>query len=270
MKNHKLAYYDPFELKIHTDIYGFIGQPRGEGIESGDCIRWQSDLCYLIGKRFQIEFFEKGFGGYVRHFNATLTDNGFGAYYKNPWAGCISRDQSIGIIAYNIKFKRYWAHIKFMLHHACWLFLFSYNNIKNGVSPTNIKNGVISPDMLTPWYNPFKWKWKFPDITFMDVWAMELRGFGWFSWLLWPILNLLDLWMFLSTIWYNSKESSDPISFAMKLIVTREHIPTIVSYINFKIVNKRKLKNEIHNYWCGWRDQCAMTELYTKKIDDLS
>lgn len=208
---------------------------------------------YLTGEKFPYKkTFEKGFGGYVRHPDPTQTYNGFGAYYKNPWNGCISRDQFTGVLLALIAQKEHMAMFRVVLQHSLRAFLFSYNTIKNGTDPKTAK-------------------WKLPDITFMDIWAMELRGFGKLSWIFWPVLCVLDLHLLAAAVYdkYFDNQEPDVINFVGKVLVSREYVPTPVSWLATKFLNKQNLIDRLKVYWCGWRDNCEFLAAFQNKLDKI-
>ena len=231
------------------DSEGILGQVQSDGsIEGGDSANWMGHLVYLTNSKTDYTYlFEVGFGAYVRHPNPASTNHGFGAYYKDPWNGVISRDQLTGIIAALIAQKRYGAMLRLMGHHAARLFLFSYNTIHNGVAPATAR-------------------WKMPDLTLFDIWALELRGFGYLSWLFWPILLVFDIHLLLNTLFKLGKKQDDPISFAMKLIICKEHVPTLTSLLAWIICDREKLYKDIADYWGGWRASPDMTILYKPRL----
>lgn len=240
---------------MNRDKYGIIGQIQGDGsIEGGDSACWNGHYTYLRGKDAvpYVDTFEVSFGGYVRHPHPEMTNNGFGAHYEHPWSGCISRDQLTGVLAGVIGEKNKLAMLRIMLNHALRGFLFSYNTIKNGRDPKTAK-------------------WKMPDITFMDIWAMMLRGFGPISWVFWPLLLVLDLHLLLGAVYdrYFDNKEPDVINFLGKLFVSVDHVPTPVSKLALKFVNKENLLSRLREYWCGWRDNCEIVDLYEKKLDSL-
>lgn len=244
-------------MYLNKDEYGLLGQIQPGGtIEGGDCLNWQAQIQYLDGdtlwehKHF-IKKFMISFGAFVRHFDPSRTTGGFGAYYKGPWHGCISRDQLTGALCLIIKNRDWISMTKVFIHASAWLWLFSYNTVHNGVN-----------------FNPKKWK--LPDLTIMDIWSLYLRGFHLASWVLWPIYLIFDIWGVLQSIHYNLVNSGDPISFAIKQIAKREHFCTPFSWIAWEIINKDKLKREIRAYWCGWRKNCDMYPYYERKINSLS
>ena len=93
-----------------VDKWGVIGQIQDDGsVEGGDALNWMGHWSYhedipnWPSERI-VDFFEvaRG-GGYVRHFDPAQTYYGFGSYYKNPYNGCISRDQMPGLIGMLVK-----------------------------------------------------------------------------------------------------------------------------------------------------------------------
>lgn len=237
---------------INQDKHGAIIHRVGSYEDAGDAVNWTGHFTYFTGiVLLPLKLFEKGFGGYVRHFDPEMTGGGTGAYYLNPWNANISRDQLTGIIGWIIKTKDYWAMVRLILHHFCWLFLFAYNTIQNGKDPKTAD-------------------WKWPDITLFDIWSMELRGFGWFSWIFWPLLCILDLQMLVEAIIANNQDREDVISFTLTLCISREYVPTPTSWLTFQILDKKELLEEIKKYWCGDRNNCGMYELYEDKLKELA
>jgi len=237
---------------ITKDKYGALSQIQPDGtLEGGDSAVWTGHYLYLTGEKYPfVETFEVKPGAYVRHPDPKMTNNGFGAYYKHPWAGCISRDQLTGIIAGLISQKKRLSLLRLIIHHGFRLFLFSYNTIDNGKDPDTAA-------------------WKFPDLTLFDIWSMYLRGFGILSFLFWPILCVLDLHLLLNTIHVNRDGDDDQINYAIKLFIAVEHVPTPTSKLSFSLLNKSSLLKKIHNYWCGWRNNCDMYYLYFNKFKEL-
>lgn len=231
------------------DKYGLIVQKQHDGsLDGGDTINWTGHEVYL--RRMEtapMSLFERGWGGYVRHFDQSLSNNGFAAYYNGPWDGVISRDQLTGIIAWLITARDYVSAITLLGHHACWGFLFAYNTRKNGADPKLVK-------------------WKIPDLTLFETWGCEVRLFGPWSWLLFPIALVCDFFLFLRTIWFNLNGSSDPISFSMRMFICREHVPTMFSVLAWSALDKTKLEDSLWKYWCGWRDNEIMYWLYMERI----
>jgi len=230
-------------------IDGAVGCRQADGsIEMGDSCRWTCDKQTLDGTRTVDipKFFSNGWGGYVRHKDPKLTDNGFGAYYKNPWQGCISRDQLIGIIWYLIETGQKWELLKVFIHHAAYLWLFAYNTIHNGKKPKG-----------------YKW----PDITTFNIWSMYLRGLIGIK--ATPILRKLDAYLLANTAWVNNEDNNDVISYLAHLFCSVEHTPTPESIAAWKLLDKMQIKMEVNSYWSGWRQNPGMAVLYIKRIIKL-
>lgn len=235
------------------DKYGILGQIQPDGsVEGGDSACWMGHYVYLGGDFDYVKTFEKGFGGYVRHPHPEQTYNGFGAYYKNPYNGCISRDQLTGVLLGVIARKDKLAMLRIILNHACRGFLFSYNTIKNGSDPATAK-------------------WKLPDFTVFDIWATMLRGFGKLSYLFFPLLCILDLHLLLGAMFdkYFDNDEPDVINFIGKMLVAREHVPTPVSWLATKFVNKGNLLTRLMAYWGTWRDNVKMVDLFKARLDKI-
>lgn len=239
---------------MHRDKYGIIGQIQPDkSIEGGDSACWMGHWVYLTDEQFPyVKTFEVGFGGYCRHPHPEQTYNGFGAYYKNPWNGCMSRDQLTGTLLALIKQQEHAAMLRLFLQHACRGWLFTYNTIKNGSDPKTAK-------------------WKLPDLTVFDFWAMELRGFGKLSWIFWPLLCVLDIHLLLSAMFdkYFDNDEPDVINAIGKLMVSREYVPTPVSWLATKFYNKQNLLKRLTAYWGTWRDNPEFIWEFKKKLDKV-
>lgn len=241
---------------MNFDEFGLVGQKQSDGsIESGDCLNWTGHLLVfypeLIWEKFKfdiddyIETFSVGFGAYVRHPDPLSTNHGFGAHYEHPWDGIISRDQLTGILGALIVNKKYLECLKISIHAMAWLWLFSYN--------TRANNWLRCP------------QYKVPDVTGPNIWSMYLRGaLGWFSL---PFNLFFDLHILLDTIVFNLKKENDPISFAMKLYISKKYYPSPASLLAFKLANKFKLKDEYTAYCTGWRSLEPLADAFCKKVD---
>jgi len=240
---------------IKKDKYGIVSQIQPDGsFEGGDSACFMGHYIYLtndVDKFPYVENFEVSYGAYVRHFDKKLTNNGFGAYYRNPYNGCISRDQLTGVLSAIIAKKDVGAMFRLVFHHMLSLFLFSYNTIHNGQKPEDAK-------------------WKLPDLTLFDIWATQLRGFGKLSYIFFPLLCILDIHMLLNTFVTNNDDSDDQINYAMKLIISREHVSTPISKLSLILLNRDRLLYKIKNFWSGWRSNPDMYPLYEKRIKELT
>jgi hypothetical protein len=154
-----------------------------------------------------------------------------------------------------------------ILHHALRGFLFSYNTIINGRNPQETKFSL-----LKFFYNPKNENYyKLPDLTFMDIWAMQLRGFGPVSWFFWPLLVVLDIHLLIGAIYdkYFDNQEEDVINFLGKIFVSREYVPTPTSWLALKFLNQDNLIYRLCRYWAGWRKNPGFVQLYVKKMDKV-
>lgn len=254
------------------DKYGVLAMKQQDGfLEGGDSLAWTGHYEYFnpvnfleekreylkpVGDSDTLEpcgFFEffsvnsKGWA-FTRHPVPKSTfHNGFGAYYKNPWDGIISRDQLTGPLCFAVKTKKFKQCFKILIHAMAWFCLFTYNTRNNNP----VKNGP---------------GWKLPDFTGPDIWSFYLRGtLGWFS----VLPNIFfDLHGLLSSIHYNIVPSNDNINFAIKSVCARECYPTPLSLLSWKIINKEKLKREYRVYFSK-RYQYEMGDYFLKYIEEL-
>lgn len=245
---------------MNFDSAGFIGQIQSDGsVEGGDSLCWNGHWLYLTKEaqiaipivRMPMHRYKVSFGAYVRHPIPEFTNNGFGAYYKSPWDGCISRDQFTGLLVGLIAENNKLAMLEVILHWSLRLFLFSYNTKTNGRDPDTTH-------------------YKMPDFTGPDIWATALRGFGIFSWFFWPLLCVLDLHTLINTIIHNHKKESDAINFTGKLLVAKDYCPTPTSLLAWWVCDKKELLKELEEYWCGWRDSQEFYLLYENKLKGWS
>ena len=239
---------------INTDAFGVLSQIQPDGsYEGGDSANWNGHYAFLepnsnsLCATITMLFFEAKPGAYVRHPDPRSTNNAFGAHYKNPWNGCMSRDQLTGVIAGLIASGDRGAKLRFVRHQALSLFTFAYNNIKNG------------EDVLRS-------RWKLPDLTLFDVWACELRMFPMLALLLYPLLCVLDLHNLIGCMIMSFKGDEDIISLLIKHIISYEIVPTPVSFLARKFLLLGDIQYKLNEYWSGWRKQPGMVELYMRRL----
>jgi len=224
-----------------------------EYIEKGDSASWSGLYDYLTGGQgIPMDFFEVGFGAYVRHPVPHPIENKYGSYYKNPWNGNFTRDQMTGPMASRIGRKDYKGLLRMGFHWALRGFLFAYNNKQNGVDPYN------SP-------------WRFPDITGPDMWATYLRGFGKFSYLFRNILLILDFHILLATFVtrFVTKEDEHVMNYLTRLMISCEYQPTIISFLSKKMIDTAQIDKALLKYWGGWRGNGYMAFLFILKMEKV-
>lgn len=244
---------------IHRDRYGIIGQVQPAGspieVEGGDSVNWTGHYIYLTGKG-DLKQFRAHQGGkmvdgaYVRHPVHSSTFNEFGAYYQGTWDGVISRDQYTGILLGLLKLGCTKCAKKAVKHHAKRGFLFAYNTRING-------------------QNPWQSKWKMPDFTGPDIWALEIRALRLPDAVALPLLTVLDLHVLVNSLTLRMSKKDDVISHVGKLVASLEYQPTVTSKLTWKLTNRLDLVDRLFTYWTGWRQQYGMYKLYYKKLTGL-
>jgi len=270
---------------MHRDQLGIIGQIQPPGskikVEGGDSLAWHSHWIYLNDGKDPdgitvkdaadvFQFFSPDYlfdGALLRHPIAEFTNNGFGAYYSNPWSGCVSRDQITNALALAIQSGRKDIMLRIIKHSSKRLFLTTYNTILNGRNPNETKLS-LSKFFSNPNNENY---YKFPDPTGPDIWAMMIRGLGVWAYLLYPLLFLFDFHMVLNALYNNylDKENDDQINQVTKLVVGLEYVPTPFSWLAWKISDKSLLLEQLTRYWSGFRDSPEYLPLYRKKFKEL-
>lgn len=248
---------------MHRDQYGIIGQVQSDGsIEGGDSACWHGHLLLMRdgtdgrgsavtdSKSFE-KFFSLGWGAYVRHPVPSSTNFGFGAYYKNPWAGCISRDQLTGILCGLFAGGNVAGVLRLMLHQMCSLMLFAYNTIDNGSRPEDRS-------------------WHVPDLLFIDTWVLMLRGLRWVTLPLYPLLCVLDLYLVIQVIWTEFEEDTDIINHTGRMIVAATWLPTPFVWLAWRLTTQKKWFDKLKAYWSGWRQQPEMCFFTIQKIEQIN
>lgn len=230
------------------DERNILGQKEANGkFGGGDSLSWHGGLTMLgASTRNFFRIFGLPNGGLRRHPN-----EGYSAYYKGPYDGRITRDQLSGALAAIVSQRDSQALWLVFKHHMYWLLLFSYSTRPNG--------------------SMGKWKW--PDITFFNVWQLYVRGlinrFPILKWPLFPALCGLDVHLVLDSLVMRYNDDSHIISHLNRLLPAVENTPTPISWLAFKLLPNSFIRDNLDRYWCGWRDNCFMVGLYMKKITAL-
>lgn len=241
------------DQELSTDKNGALMQVQNPGItpqlEGGDSLNWTGYYKYLGGEGApNMKYFAVNNYAYVRHPDPEQSYFGFASYYKNPWDGVISRDQMIGLICGLIADGNKKGVFKVWLHSLAWLGLFTYNTRING------RSSLKSP-------------WKMPDFLGPSMWQMFIRGsMGKSAVVLYPLLAIFDLMLVAEIIFTNKTESNLVISPLGRLMVANDIAPTFIGKLAFKILDKEVADDKLKQYWCGWRKNCKMYHLWSKKL----
>jgi len=256
-------------LSHTTDHYNRMMQKQPNGLlEGGDSLNWTGHRAFMhwVGTGSVIDGLEqarlrsfasfddhKMNGGFYRHPDPQLSNNGFAAYYHHPWDGVISRDQFTGLLLYIMTVED-WTVLKIVLqNHMFRFFLFAYNTRKNGKDPH-----------ATPW--------KIPDLTLFDIWALEIRCIikcSLLGWILYPLLVLFDFQMLINSILVNTarEDEKDLVSYTGKLISSVVVAPTPFSWLSKMIASPKRLYKAAELYWCDWRKNCIMAEYTARALE---
>ena len=97
-----------------------------------------------------------------------------------------------------------------------------------------------------------------------------MRGLGWFSWLLFPLIMICDIHLLIDAFFANKQNDPDKINFFGRLAIAQEFVPTPISKLAWKVTDKEQLLGELRQYWCGWRDNCEFMPLYEKKVKEIN
>jgi hypothetical protein len=111
---------------------------------------------------------------------------------------------------------------KLTLGHLKRGFLFMNNVRQNGATKRN--HGEKG----------YSYAWRFPDVTFIDVWALFIRA--WRSWPLYPLLLVFDLYLIVTAIkWRYFPQHNIAMNSALSILQAKKILPTPLSWIALKI-----------------------------------
>ena len=146
-------------------------------------------------------------------------------YWGSLWDRA-SRDQSMSFII--MLFHRGFNAPEIFVSHLKRGLLFARNFRKNGVIET---------------------PWKVPDYMgpFSGMWGVWIRGFRF--WPLYPLLLILDLALMVHVITFNIKPR-EPNQLLLLLAFSRTRLPTPLSFVAWRVLNKTKVRIELARYWC--------------------
>lgn len=91
---------------------------------------------------------------------------------------------------------------------------------------------------------------KFPDVAGPEIWALFIRGMR--IKILYPVLYILDLETLAGTLFWNwgrSEHDSDNTNHIALLKASNEVMPTFVSKLALKLLNKEKAILKLKHYW---------------------
>lgn len=163
---------------------------------------------------------------------------------RSRWYGLddrFSRDQLIPLIIC-LAYKNFPRTLKalFKTHLKKGWLLFAWNTKRNYQYPTfeehrDAKNaGHIGKEI------EWKYKWKVPDVTAFEVWAIYIRAFQ--IWYLYPLLYLFDLETLIGTVVKNYSKSNIHRNHIMVLYYGMKRYDTLLMKLARKIYDKEKAR----------------------------
>ena len=255
---------------MNRDKHGIIGQiQHGGWVEGGDSLNWMGHYIALsedpdwpISK--YIYTFEVGDGEWVRHPYKNESGPSYSHFSNGVYDGNASRDQMTGaIMALSIN-RQYRALYRIIIAQLKRMIFFCNNTVQNGVDPwVNFKERPGFVHFVGCMLGLVKGR-KFPDIIFLDVWSMIVRGFYPYSIILYPLLLVFDLHILINSVVVRLQKNDDIISHIAKCFVASKVMPTPLSWLANRVNSGDQLERKLRSYWCGWRDNCDFIPLYTK------
>lgn len=167
------------DITKYTDTYGLLGRLQRDGsIDGGDSLHKTSHYGIYRSPALALVFnCEIAKGVFVRNPDPNK-------WYSNP--NTTSRDQLKALLCYLV-IEGFTGTLKRVFKdHLKRLLLFTANTRNNGSYPTLEEYNKHSPQK--PWDG---YKWKIPDITLFEVWALYIRGFR--CRIMYPFLYIFDL-----------------------------------------------------------------------------
>lgn len=216
------------------------------GLDGGDSLCWTGHYFYLTNnhrtKYYREQFEYPGKPGiYHRHPDPT-----FSLYGWASEPNVESRDQLTGRLCYQAKMNDKEALKSSLWRHFLRGMIFASNTMGNGKDPKEAK-------------------FKLPDITLFDVWALYIRGLR--LWLLYPLLLAFDIQLVISAPLSRTKQSDDIINHTLKCILANEVMPTPWIWLINRLNSKQTTMYKLQSYWGNWRKQSGMVELYAPYIN---
>lgn len=259
---------------MNRDEYHIIGQiQHGGWVEGGDSANWMGHKLSMTEDEYwsvekYIDEFEIDHGVWVRH--PYKKEKSFSDFYNGVYDGNISRDQLTGILFCLSTHRKYRALLSIVKTQAMRGFIFANNTVQNGIDPWKDMRANPGPLYFIKCMFGLVKNRKFPDLVFTDVWAMIIRGFYPYSFMLYPVLCIFDLHILINAVvvrFQSVEKSDDVLSHLAKMITSARIMPTPFSWLACRISNSEKLVKKLTKYWCGWRGNCGFVPVYKELID---
>lgn len=161
----------------------------------------------------------------------------------------MSRDQTIPLLSAMAIHSPYYLNRHFKDHLSRCL-LFTTNTRRNGATKAN--HGMVKGGHKTG--DTYDYSWKMPDITFMDVWAIYIRGFR--SWVLWPLLVIFDLQLLANSILIKmNPDKVDIMQHTCQILLAKHSMPTPISFLAAEFINIDDYKDRLNEYLGSRKEQ---------------
>lgn len=240
----------------YLDANGLVVQNNGDG---GDSLNRTA----VVGILNELGNNDDNFRDMHNAVAHCLSSHDLGKYRRSNHPGMwysnfdrTSRDQLIPItILYGLLEDRELLGKMFVNHLGRGL-LFAYNTKKNFVYPTLEEHLAKStPDV------PWNYKWKMPDLTGPDFWALYVRGFN--KWYTYPALFFLDIESLVGSIIlrYFSPDKDDVINHALMLEYSKVRMDTWLMRLARKITPRSFLQERLDKFF-GVDQEPPINELY--------
>lgn len=230
-------YIDGGDVPHRTGHFHFLIEANKSIGNPLDFGRYGTDSFY----KYQMGQLESRWGSYCRYPKKEYNLEPDHYYNGGVYSGVMSRDQSTALlIAAGMK-KDYNRVLRMMATHACRLFLWTQKSRK-----------FLSP-------NEGDSVWRMPDFTFLEFFALYLRGLPILGYLLYPLLMVCDLETLLGSIFRRyskaGKSNDDVANHVSICLYGMLRIPTPVMYLANKINSFELMNNHQQMYWGTWRMQ---------------
>ena len=154
------------------------------------------------------------------------------------------RDQSIPLIICLFKYEMFATCFLIFISHLKRGLLFTTNTRRNGTTKEN--HGEVYKYDRSGKVVKRNYDWKLPDITGPSFLSIYIRGFNF--WLAYPLLCFNDLFLLLKVISFNLKPR-EPNQLLILLDFSKERLPTPISWLSNLVLDKKKVKYELLEYW---------------------
>ena len=226
------------QLDQYKDKFGLI--TVGASRDGGDTCANECTIAYTnrMQDRFVLFFFNRAEKKLVRHPD---TDRWYG--FENRF----SRDQFIPLLICLSTFRFNKARWEVFFKHLLHGFLFAWNTRRNYRYPTLDQHlrakelGHIGREI------EHEWKWKMPDLTGPEIWALWIRVFRCYP--LYPLLFLFDLETLVGTLVKNKSEDNIHRNHILILHHGKKVMTTPIMWLARKLYDKDNARERNNRHY---------------------